>query len=182
MRRDLYRWIWFEFAHRSFALRENEKKLRSLRNRHAGKRIFVIGNGPSIKKTDLHLLKNEVTIGCNGLFLIFQEMGFLPTYYTVEDTLVAEDRADAIHSITGTTKIFPSDLAGVLRADNDTIYINFRRSYLNFPLFSDDFARRVYWGGTVTMLNLQLAYYLGSREVYLVGIDHSYSAPSIEMT
>ena len=33
----------------------------------------------------------------------------------------------------------------------------------------------VYWGGTVTFFNLQLAYFLGCREVYLLGMDHSYT-------
>lgn len=178
MRRDLYRWFWYELAFHGIFLRENEKKLFALKNKYAGKRIFIIGNGPSLKKTDLTLLKEEITIGCNGLFLIFEEMGFLPTFYTVEDTLVAEDRAETINQIKGTTKIFSADLSNVLLPDADTIYANFRRSYHPFPLFSDNAARKIFWGGTVTMMNLQLAYFLGSREVYLVGVDHNYQAPA----
>lgn len=159
-------------------LTENERRLLALKGRCAGRRGFIIGNGPSLRKTDLAALKDEVTIGCNGLFLLRDSMGFLPTFYTVEDTLVAEDRAAALSALKGTTKVFPLDLKRWLRPDEDTIYVNFIRLYRGFPRFSDDFVSRVYWGGTVTMLNLQLAWHLGIREVYLVGLDHHYAPPT----
>ena len=154
------------------------EKLLSLKNRYKGKRIFIIGNGPSLKKTDIRLLKHEITIGCNGIFMLFDSMGFLPTFYTVEDTLVAEDRAEIIDNIHGTTKIFPYDLRYCLKQDKDTIFINFLRHYSAFPQFSPHFEHHVYWGGTVTYLNIQLAYYLGAKEIYLIGIDHNYRHPS----
>jgi len=153
----------------------HREKLLALKNRYAGKRCFIIGNGPSLKDTDVSLLKDEVTIGCNGLFLIYDQMGFEPTFYTVEDTLVAEDRAETINRLKGSTKIFPSDLSYCLTPDNKTIYVNFiRPGYKGFPKFSDAFEDGVFWGGTVTFLNLQLAFYLGCTEIYLVGLDHSY--------
>ena len=160
------------------ALTQNGKKLLALKNRYQGRRAFIIGNGPSLTKTDLRLLKNEITIGCNGLFLLFDYMNYLPTFYTVEDRLVAEDRADIINNIRGTIKIFPYDLRYCLKPDSDTIYINFIRQYPSFPEFSDKFESYVYWGGTVSFLNLQLAYYLGIREIYLIGIDHNYKGPN----
>jgi 6-hydroxymethylpterin diphosphokinase MptE-like len=160
------------------ALNKNDRKLLGLRDVCRGKRAFIIGNGPSLNKTDLRLLKNEITIGCNGLFFLFDEMGFPPTYYTVEDTLVAEDRADIINKIRGTTKVFPQDLRYCLKEDEDTVFINFLRRYPGFPRLTQRFETHVYWGGTVTLLNLQLAWYLGVREVYLIGIDHTYQPPA----
>lgn len=157
--------------------RKNQASLEELRGRYSGRRCFVIGNGPSINQTDIRRLRNELTIGSNALFLLFEQMGFKPTFLTVEDNLVAEDRAAWLNAIRGTTKIFPRDLSYCLRLDEDTVYVNFERHYLDFPKFSDDFARIVYFGGTVTMLNLQLAYYLGCNPIYLVGVDHSYKVP-----
>ena len=158
--------------------RRNQQRLRQLRDACQGRRCFVIGNGPSLSQTDLTRLAGEVTIGCNNLFLMFDRMGFLPTFYTVEDTLVAEDRAAEISRISGTTKVFPRDVARWLRSDDATIYVNFVRSYQGFPRFSDDMNKAAYWGGTVTFFNLRLAYYVGCREIYLVGIDHNYTLPS----
>jgi glycosyltransferase involved in cell wall biosynthesis/nucleoside-diphosphate-sugar epimerase/uncharacterized Rossmann fold enzyme len=156
-------------------LRTDRERLTALRNKHAGRRCFIIGNGPSLNQTDLRLLKDEVTIACNGIFLLYEEMGFKPTYFTVEDSLVAEDRAATVNGMEGTTKIFPADLRYCLLPNKDTAYINFvRPGYKGFPKFSDDLEKQVFWGGTVTYLNLQLAYFLGCSEIYLVGVDHNY--------
>jgi len=157
----------------------NQKRLLSLRNIYQGERCFVIGSGPSLVQTDLSHLAGEITIGSNALFLMFDKMGYLPTFYTVEDKLVAEDRAEKINHIKGTTKIFPRELAYCLLPDSNTIYINFLyKNFKEFPKFTERFDQVVYWGGTVTYLNLQLAYYIGCREIYLIGIDHNYEVPS----
>jgi len=167
----------FKFAHIGIPITKNEKKLLSLKNSYQGRRAFIIGNGPSLRETNVNLLKNEITIGCNGIFLMFDKMDFLPSFYTVEDILVAEDRADTINNIRGCMKIFPYDLRYCLKVDQKTIYINFLRRYSGFPKFTNKFESQVYWGGTVTFLNLQLAYYLGIKEVFLIGIDHNYHPP-----
>ncbi|HLG19538.1 MAG TPA: hypothetical protein VI895_06940 [Bdellovibrionota bacterium] len=161
-------------------LSENENRLRRLKNLHLGSDIFVIGNGPSLKRHALEQLAGKITIACNNIFLMFPETTFRPTYYTVEDRLVAEDRAGDIRKLRGFTKLIPFDLRGFLPPDEDTIYINFLRRYPRFPKFSSRFDFWAFWGGTVTFLNLQLAYYLGARTVYLMGIDHTYAPPSSE--
>ena len=43
--------------------RESIRKLGALKNSHKGERCFIVGNGPSLKNTDLSLLKNDFTIG-----------------------------------------------------------------------------------------------------------------------
>ena len=157
----------------------HRKRIQQLRDRYAGRRCFVIGNGPSLSQTPLDPLTNEVTIASNSIFLLFRETSFRPTFYTVEDQLVAEDRAPSINLLRGMPKIFPADLWRHLTEDEDTIYVNFKRGqYDGFPKFSDRLDEVVYWGGTVTFMNLQLAWHIGCREVYLVGLDHSYERPS----
>jgi len=63
------------------------------RDSAAGKRVFLLGNGPSLLQTDVDKLCREITIGSNSIFLLFDKRAFQPTYYTIEDRLVAEDRA-----------------------------------------------------------------------------------------
>jgi hypothetical protein len=53
--------------------------------------------------------------------------------------------------------------------------INFIREYKPFPKFSNDFSEKVFWGGTVSFLNLQFAFYLGCNPIYLIGFDHNYT-------
>lgn len=158
--------------------RQSKSRLADLNGMFAGKRCFVMGNGPSLLKCDLGLLKNEVTIASNAQYLSWDTMGFVPTFLTVEDRLVAEDRADELCALERPTKIFPRDLLYCLRRSKNTIFINFIRDYRPFPQFTSDFGKVVYWGGTVTMLNLQLAYYLGCQEIYLIGFDHHYKVPN----
>ena len=46
---------------------------------------------------------------------------------------------------------------------------------ISLPLFSDDCSRQVYSSGTVAYMMLQLAVYMGFKEIYLLGMDCSYS-------
>lgn len=155
----------------------NKLKLRKLKNIHKNSRCFILGNGPSLLKCDLKLLKDEITIVSNANYLIWESFGFTPNYITVEDHLVAEDRQAELNNLSKVTKIFPFDLSYCLLKKNNVLYINFLRDYKSFPKFTEEFDKCVYWGGTVSYLNLQLAYYLGFNEIYLIGFDHYYKVP-----
>lgn len=174
--RAIYEWWW---------KREYAPRLRQLRRRYKGKpRCFIIGNGPSLNHTDLGKLRDEVTFGVNGLFLKFGEMGYAPTFYVVEDHLVAEDRAAAINALEGPLKLFPFNLAYCLNEGPDTLFFN-HRPRPNPPdfEFSTDASRVTYTGCTVTFTCMQLAFYLGFAEIYLVGVDASYEIPkTVERT
>ena len=166
-------------ALRGFPLRKNERDILNLKWKENGKRIFILGNGPSLNSTDVDLLCGDVSIASNAVFLLFDRKKFRPTYYTIEDYLVAEDRAQEASSYKHGWKIFPNDLKKFIKSDRLTMFINFQRNYQDFPKFSDNFLNSVFWGGTVTYMNLQLAYYLGAKEIYLIGFDHNYSSPAI---
>ena len=170
----------YRAAGRGQALDTNEERLLKFAGAHEGERCFIIGNGPSLNLLDLTLLKDEITFGVNAIYTNFDRMGFYPTYYVVEDVFVAEDRADEINSYLGSTKFFGNYLRYCLGDDDKTVWLNviFRYDrYRNFPHFSTNAARRVWTGGTVSYLCMQLAYYMGFKDVYLIGFDHSYSIP-----
>jgi hypothetical protein len=158
--------------------RANRRALESLRGRHTGRRCFIMGNGPSLLKSDLNQLASEVTIVSNAHFLIWSDLNYVPTYLTVEDRLVAEDRADRLRSLSGLTKIYPFDLRTLLGPpDDSTLFVEFPRQYGGFPKFARDLTKRAFWGGTVSYLNLQLAAYLGCDPIVLIGFDHNYVVP-----
>ena len=157
--------------------RASSERLRALRNIHSGRRGWVIGNGPSLNEMDLSLLKGEITFACNAIFLLYDRTDWRPTYYTVEDPYVAEDRAAEINALHGPVKIFPDDLRHCLEADERTYCLHFVRAYEPFPQFSGDCSQRAYWGGTVSFLSLQLAHYLGCNPIYFIGMDMNYHVP-----
>jgi hypothetical protein len=122
---------------------------------------------------DLGRLRGEITICCNAFFLAYSRIDWRPTLYTVEDSLVCEDRKDSLKALEGSIKIAPFDLHPHLDGGG-FVFSNFIRSYPGFPRFSFDLLNRCYWGGTVTYMNLQLAAFLGCNPIYLIGVDHSY--------
>lgn len=155
-------------------------KLRALRERFKGtKRCFLIGNGPSLNKTDLEALKNEVTFAVNGFFLKAKELSWKPTFYVVEDHLVAEDRVNWINKFKGPIKLFPAYLGYMFEKSDDTIFYNHRprKSYPHGYDFSMEADKITYTGCTVTFSMMQLAAYMGFEEIYLIGVDASYAIP-----
>jgi len=156
-------------------------RLRSLRHAFEGvERCFVIGNGPSLNRMDLGPLAGEVTFAVNGFFLKAKELDWLPTFYVVEDHLVAEDRAEEIAAFRGPTKLFPVNLAYCLPEGEDTIFFNHRPriSYPDGFDFSLEADQITYTGCTVTFTCLQLAAYLGFRKIFLIGVDADYVIPA----
>ena len=156
-------------------------RIRALRDQCNGmERCFIIGNGPSLNRTDLSQLKNEVTFAVNGFFLKTQELDWVPTFYVVEDHLVAEDRKLAIDAFKGPTKLFPAYLGYCFDASPDTIFFNHqpRKSYPEGFDFSTDASNITYAGCTVTFTCMQLAHYMGFKEIYLIGVDADYALPA----
>ena len=155
-------------------------RLRALRERFKGaKRCFLIGNGPSLNKTDLDALSNEVTFAVNGFFLKAQDLDWTPTFYVVEDHLVAEDRVEWINAFKGPIKLFPAYLGYMFDRADDTIFYNHRprKSYPDGYDFSLEADKITYTGCTVTFSMMQLAAYFGFEEIYLIGVDASYAIP-----
>lgn len=151
--------------------RTNSKALESFHNLHLGERCFIIANGPSLVMMDLSLLRNEFTFGMNRLYLIFDKMGFVPTYVSVINDLVIEQFTADIASLPTTMFLNWSQRKLFDNSKN----IHYVRPYLTLEdRFEKDLTKGIYSGGTVTYATLQLAYYMGFKEVYLVGLDHNF--------
>ncbi|CAM1348064.1 6-hydroxymethylpterin diphosphokinase MptE-like protein [Tenacibaculum insulae] len=160
------------------------KKILNLKDKYKGKRCFIVGNGPSLNKLDLGKLKNEYSFAVNGIFYKTKEMGYKPNFYVVEDKAVMNDNTKEINDYDCDYKFFPSIYKPKIKNRKNTFFFNMNRSFYNekspyfeTPRFSLDCENRVYAGQSVTIDNLQLAYYLGFTEVYLIGMDFSYNIP-----
>lgn len=164
----------------TFQLDEVSKRFwRETRNKYAGRRGFVIGNGPSLLTSDLERLRGEVCIASNKIYLAYGETSWRPTYYTIVDDLIWRTIAPGLKSHVPQV-IVPSYLP---RANDIGIPMI---SYRNLPNpsdvedwsvlpFSKDPSVGFHGGYTVTYVNLQLAVHLGLREIYLIGCDHFYT-------
>ena len=148
--------------------------LAELKNVHKGQRAFIIGNGPSLKVTDLSKLKNEFTFGLNRIYLMFPELGFDTTYFVSVNDLVIEQCAKDICALAmpkflswRSHRFFPS---GPLPA-------NFLYTTYDNPSFARDVRWRVWESATVTYVALQLAFHMGFEQIILVGVDHNSNVP-----
>jgi len=162
-----------------------EHRLMALEDIHKGKRGFIIGNGPSLQINDLDRLKNEITFASNKIYLAFDQTAWRPTYYTVLDVLVAQNNQHAISQLKNLTKIFDKAVEPYFGRDKNIIWLSYcapstQDGELLFD-FSTDAFLGIYPGWSVIYEQLQLAFYMGIREIYLIGIDFKFVlSPSTE--
>jgi len=151
---------------------DNRRRLEQYHNKHVGERCFVIGNGPSLKKTDLSLLENEESFGANRLYLLFDEVDFRPTYYCSVNALVQEQFGDDMGKL-DMDKFFNWDCRKHFTPSDDLMFIKGKLSLKDIA-FQPDVTCQIGSGGTVTIASLHLAYYMGFKQVILIGCDHSF--------
>ncbi len=147
----------------------NLARLEAMRNRHWGKRCFVLGNGPSLAGADLSVLRDEYVIGSNRIYLHPACKKWTRWYYCAVNPNVMEQFASDIGSL-GALRFLAWEHRGYLPNSDDTVWLRTRHE----PRFSFDLTDAIWQGATVTYVSLQLAFHLGFTEVVLLGVDHFY--------
>lgn len=150
--------------------RDSIHKLERMKDTHLGERCFIIGNGPSLKNTDLNKLDHEYSIGMNRFYMAFSELGFQTSCLLTVNDLVIEQCADDIRSLRIPTFISWRGRKWIKPAQNlHYLYT----SYL-LPRFCENASGRIWEGATVTYVAMQLAFHLGFKQVILIGVDHKF--------
>lgn len=178
--------IWFglrnEWTLRDLYFRHKYKKaFRSFKDIHKGERCFIIGNGPSLTAEDLDLLRNEVSFAANRIFYIFEKTQWRPTYYCSQDEQVINDIKDKFPELLNECKNMflirtcYKKVPEYVRRSKKTLFYCVR--YLTahrFLKFCDDISYHISGGSSITYAAMQIAAYMGFKEIYLIGVDHSY--------
>ncbi len=152
----------------------NRERLRSFKNLHQGGRCFIIANGPSLARMDLHILKDEITFGMNRIYLNFDSMRFQTTYFLAINELVLDQFSADIADL-GMPKFLSWNSRNKFSKQADQLL------FLRFKLglrdtFVSDITDPLCSGGTVTYAAIQLAFYMGFQQVVLVGLDHRFDS------
>ena len=132
----------------------NEKHISQFANIHRGKRIFILASGSSLNKLDLSPLSRRITMGLNRSVLIYPETH----YHCVMDQRLFELYGDLLKktrilfTLAGRPWGVPIDLLGA-------------------EGFSNDLTQGIYSGYTVSYFALQLAIYMGFKEIFYLGLD-----------
>lgn len=147
------------------------ERLQRFRDRHCGERLVIVCNGPSLNQTDFSLIRREVSIGLNKIFLGFRRFHFYPRYYLAINRRVIEQSAQDIAQMNCVR--FLKDMGSNNPLPESAL------TYLLYPVgdkrFHPDVCEGFSEGYTVTFAALQLAYFMGVSTVVIVGMDHRYS-------
>ncbi|MDO5292211.1 MAG: DUF115 domain-containing protein [bacterium] len=179
----------FPFANLSRQLRKltfqytiDAKKLRSFKDSHPGERCFIIGNGPSLSAHDLDQLKDEFTFGFNKILEIFPETDWRPSMYMCVELNTLCDCQKGIRKLTMPTfilkegkKYFTSFDSHITYICNHVPFLINRYKRVDGIYLSEDVSKYFIGGETVVFNAIQMAIYMGFKEIYLLGVDHSYS-------
>lgn len=134
----------------------------------------MIGNGPSLKNTNISYLRDEYTFGMNRIYLAFEEWGFQTSFLvSVNDLVIEQCHTD--FSDLSMPKFFSWHSKDLLFPENQPdINSHFLHTTYTGPKFNKSITNRFWEGATVTYVCLQLAFCMGFDEVYLIGVDHSF--------
>jgi hypothetical protein len=173
---DAYWWYYNRGRHRlakAFdpAWTSSRHRLEGYRDAHAGQRCFILGNGPSLRRTDLSLLRNEVTFGLNRIYLLFPELGFPTSCLVSVNTLVLEQCAAEIAALE-MPRFVTWRARRWFHGDPRTTFLD--TDFTGPENFSGEATGRLFDGLSVTFVALQLAFYMGFSDVILVGVDHNF--------
>lgn len=150
---------------------KNVRKLEAYRDRHKGKRCFIIGNGPSLRQMDLSFLRDEITFGLNRIYLAFPDWGFTTSYLVSVNDLVLEQCAQDMKCLS-VPKFITWRARHWLADDPQAMFLD--TDFTGEENFSGDATSRFFEGFTVTYVALQLAFFMGFDQVTLIGVDHNF--------
>ena len=160
----------------------------ALRDRHRGRRCFVIGNGPSLAAQDLSPLAGEVTLVTNAFHKHPILERWQPTYYLLADSLYFDgsepmrvffaDIRSRVHATTFMVPAFGRDRVasmGLLPLAQ-THFVAFKGILPDGLGNGPDFTRAVPAVQSVSQLAIMAAMYMGCSPIYLMGMDHDWLA------
>lgn len=176
-----YRTLKRFYSNSIFNRVDQDDRIQQIHDVHKGDRCFILGAGPSLNKTNLSLLKDEIVFGCNTIYKIPE---IKCDYYGVCDIIVWKKRFRRLLDLD--TTLFLSGSAArdyILHKDyyekyqkDEPILLRDRGEMNYYEQMSKDLTKGVFWGHTVIIdICIQVSYYLGFDAVYLLGCDSDYS-------
>lgn len=170
----------------AFNLAEEKNKyfspeLAKLKNIHEGETCFIIGLGPSLRADDLSLLHQNhiISFSVNNIVKIYKDTEWRPEYYVITDPFIC---SHSHFSYLMHPEQVCKNNAFVSEVQEDFWKKNVSPKNIkchrrqNLPdmeeeLFSDNAAKVCGYGGTCVYMCLQIAVYMGFKNVYLLGMD-----------
>jgi hypothetical protein len=162
------------------------KKNVGLKNIHRNERCFILATGPSIKKQDLKVLKDENCIAVSNFFVHRDYSTIKPKYYCIapyhspiteeawQNFMAELDRGTEDEKLFFGLSDRIRNLKNCHFADRDVFFLNFGGSWDNTIHLEIDISHKIPGPQSVTIMALYIAIYMGFKEIYLLGCDHDW--------
>ncbi len=153
-------------------------------------RAFIVGNGPSLAKTNLDLIKGEISFAANRIHLIFPHTSWRPTHYVraespFESRKIAKQDLKEIFQlgiVSYLNRSYSNDWRDLMRFEAKTSVVEFLPDSCSHTLMHyDDPQSPLDWHepicsfGSSLHVAIQLAVKLGYGPLYLLGCDLGYT-------
>lgn len=149
----------------------NKKNLSFFRNKYLGKRCFLVANGPSLKTMDLSFLNNVTSFGLNRIYLAYDDMGFKNDFLVSINSLVLSQFSKEIESLE-MIKFLNWGSKNYFSSKDDTLHYIYKSFF--GKKFGKDISKSLSPSATVTYAALQIIYFMGFKEVVIIGMDHNF--------
>lgn len=151
----------------------SRKRIKTWGNKFKNKKAVILCNGPSLNKVNFNMLKNSgvFTFGLNKINYIFPRTSFRPSVIVAINHLVIEQNAKFYRETN--IPLFIDSKGDKLIPFKDNVH--FIESGWVPGVFSKDCSISVCQGYTVTYAAMQLAFYMGFKNIALIGCDHYFS-------
>lgn len=157
---------------------------------HRGCTVFVVGSGPSLRETNLALLKGQVVLFLNHSRQLTSQANARVSYTLVQDTARQSEILNCLEPgeicLAGCDS-FASDRFSAEKYRHRAIWympkvkfqwsriipyptVDFGYSISSSPLWA------VYAGYSVVFSGIQIAYLMGAKKIVLIGIDMNYKS------
>lgn len=161
-------------------LSAQSRAVKKYRNKYAGQRCFLIGNGPSLRAEDLDALEKmgEITFACNFIHRIYPSTIWRPTYHFISDSGTVRTACwDIVRNVADKTTMVIRDFAFDKMPIKPARYIvPYSISQDNYKVSRNFLAHHYISHATVMTMMLEAAMYMGFKEIYLVGVDATTSS------
>ena len=168
-------------------LRAEMSRNKDLKNKHKGKRCFIIGNGPSLIHHDLTKLTDEYVFTVNYIMKSNYFETLNSNYHILVSPIIFEldpqnvDDLDKIKSISKTVDTNP-DMTYIIpyrrKSAFNKLFPNIKpytifnnKIYAPFLKKPDDIHRNIPVFQNVVLYAINTAIYMGFDEIYLLGVD-----------
>jgi hypothetical protein len=156
------------------------------RGKHRDERVFILASGPSIQKQDLSGLRGEKCISVSNFFVhpLFQEIR--PLYHCIAPLHPPFTDDDGVRwfnqmesRMAGTTFFLGITDRRLIEGNgllpSQTIrYLDFSGDWNKNANTGFDLSRPLPFAQSVSIIALMVALYLGFKQIYLLGTDHTF--------